>query len=64
MIHAIKAFAKSQKIPPICVFLLMDLNTLSVSVKAAASVGVPFIKSYLSVISKVFACRCWLIYLA
>jgi len=37
-----KAFAKSQKIPPTHIFWLIDLNTLSVVLKATSSVDIPF----------------------
>jgi len=46
-----KAFAISQKIPPTCIVLLIDLNILSVRMKAAASIDNPFLRAYCSVIS-------------
>ena len=60
MIHAIKNLYKSQKIPPTCIFWLTDLNTLSVCVKAAASVDIPFLQPYCSMTSMLLTCRCWL----
>jgi len=39
-----KAFTESQKIPPTHIFWLIDLNTLSVSLKATSSVDIPFTK--------------------
>jgi hypothetical protein len=46
-----KAFPKSQKIPPTCIILLIDLNILSVRLEAAASVDNPFLRAYSPVIS-------------
>jgi hypothetical protein len=36
-----KAFVKDQKIPPTCIFWLIDLNTPYVTLKAALSVDIP-----------------------
>ena len=55
-----KVFAKSQKIPPTCFFWLTDLNTLSVSLKAASSVDIPLLQPYYSVTSMLLVYRCWL----
>jgi len=41
-------------------FLKIDLNTLSVGLKAASSVDTPFLKPYSSVTSMLLVCRCWL----
>jgi len=41
-------------------FWIIDLNTLSVSLKAATSVDIPFLKLYFSVTSMLSVCRCWL----
>ena len=60
MIHAIKAYAKSQKIPATCIYWLIDFNTLSVILKTASSVDNPFLKPYCSVTSMLLICRCWL----
>ena len=59
MIHAIN-FAKSQKIPPTCIFWLLDVNRLPVSPKAASSVDISFLIPYCSVTSMLSVCRCWL----
>ena len=50
----------SQKIPPTCIFRVIDLNTVSVSLKVASLVDIPFPKTYCSVISMLFVCRYWL----
>jgi hypothetical protein len=55
-----KALAKSQTITPTFIFQIIDLNTLSVSLKAASSVEIPFLKPYFSVSSLLLVCRCWL----
>jgi len=55
-----KVFDKSQKIPLTCIFYSKDLNTLSVSLKAAFSVDIPFPKPRSSVTSMLLVCRCWL----
>jgi len=55
-----EAFAKSQKILPTCIFWLIDFNTLSVCLKAASSVDIPFLKPHCSVTSMLLVCRCWL----
>ena len=52
------AFAKSQKIPPTCIFWLIDLNTRSVSLKATFSVDIPFLKPYCSLTSMLFVRKC------
>jgi hypothetical protein len=38
-----KGFAKPQTIPPTRISWLIDLNTLSVSLKAAFSLDIPFL---------------------
>jgi hypothetical protein len=38
-------FDISQKIPLTCIVLLIDLNILSVILKAAASVDIPFLRA-------------------
>ena len=60
MIHAIKAFATPKKIPQSCIFCFTDLNALPVSLKAAFSVDILFLKQYCSVTSMLLVCRCWL----
>jgi len=41
-------------------FCLLDLNTINVSLKAASSVDIPFLKLYCSVTSMLLVCRWWL----
>ena len=55
----LKASAKSQKIFPSCIFWLVDLNTLSVSLQAASSVDIPFLNTYFPVTSMMFVYNCW-----
>jgi len=59
MIMQLKASAKSEKISPSRIFLLIDLNTLSVSLQTACSVHSPFLKPYFPVTSMMFVCGCW-----
>ena len=50
-----EAFAKSQKIPPTCIFWLMDWNRLSVSLKTS-TVDIPTLKPYCSVTNMLLIC--------
>ena len=49
-IHKLTQFLQC-KIPPTCIFWLIDLNTLSFSLKAAFSIDIPFLKPCYSVTS-------------
>ena len=55
-----EAFARPQKIPSSCISWLIDLNVLSVSLKATSSVDILFLKPYCSVTGMLLVCRCWL----
>ena len=58
-LHNQKPVPNHIKFFPHAFFWLIDFKTQSVTLKAAFSVGIPFLKTNYSVVSMLFACRCY-----
>jgi len=56
--HNQKPLPNHRKFLTHALFWLIDFKTQSVSLRAAFSVGTPFLKPYCSAISMLFVCRC------
>lgn len=60
MIYVVKIYARSQKIAPTCIILLLCSNTLSFSLKAAFLIDFTFLKPYCSDTNMLLIYRRWL----